>query len=78
MLAIGMVVAELTLYSKVIFDSHFFLATCDLPWPGGSSQFFREPEALEPGAVGSYLEGRDVATCAFHSDMLPALGAAPW
>lgn len=78
MLKIGMGMAESTLYSSVFLDGHVFLATCALPCPVVHVQFFLEPMDLELFVAGIYLEGRDVAMLAFHSDVLPAQERRMW
>lgn len=67
--------AGLTLYSEFILDCWFFLAICDLLLPlvlGTRVQLFVEPVALEIFIAGNYLESRDVAMLAFHSNVLAA------
>lgn len=76
------VVAELKLYSKVILDCHFFLATSDLPLPlvlGVQVQLFLDPMALKMFVAGNcYLGGRDAAVFAFHSAVLSAHESWTW
>lgn len=69
-----MVVAEFTLYPKSSLMATSFLPPVTCLVQEVQVQFFREAKALQPGSAWSYMEGRDVAVCAFHSDVLPAHG----